>query len=184
METPAMRKATLALLLLTGSVPLPLGLAIGTALPAAAANTATSEEPDKAFLTTAIRDGLAEVELGKLGAQQGSAAEVKQFAEQMVKDHQAANEKLMAAAQGATPSPDKKAQTALGKLKGMSGAKFDQAFMRQMVEDHVKAVALFQREAKSGKDEQVRNLAGEILPTLEEHLRMARSTDKQIGAKS
>ena len=65
----------------------------------------------------------------------------------------------------------------------MTGAKFDQEYMRAMVKDHDKAVALFQREAQEGQSEPLRKLAAETLPTLQEHLQMARSIGMQVGVK-
>ena len=55
--------------------------------------------------------------------------------------------------------------------------------MRDMIRDHEKAVALFHREAEEGKDERLRQTAQSILPTLEEHLKMAREVGSQVGVK-
>jgi putative membrane protein len=146
---------------------------------------AASEAPDRSFLSEAARDGNAEVELGRIAAEQASSTEVKQFAERMVKDHEAANQKLMALAREPKvkepPPPDKEAQTRMQELRGMSGAKFDQAYMRHMIEDHVKAVDLFRHEAANGEDTTTRELAGALLPILQEHLQIARQIGSQIG---
>jgi putative membrane protein len=169
----------LALFLLATITPLPAALVIGAASPVAAAGEKSPAE-DRSFLTEAARDGRVEVELGRMAAQRASSPEVKQFAERMVKDHEAANQQLVAAAREPKktkePPADEEAQAKMRELQGLSGAKFDQAYMRTMVEDHVKAVDLFQREAKDGKEAEVRKLAETILPTLQEHLTMARST--------
>jgi putative membrane protein len=45
------------------------------------------------------------------------------------------------------------------------------------VEDHEKAVAMFQREARDGRKQHVKAFAEETLPILEDHLRMARALD-------
>jgi putative membrane protein len=66
-------------------------------------------------------------------------------------------------------------------LQGLSGAEFDQAYTRATVEDPVKAVDLFRREAKDGKEAEVRKLAETILPTLEEHPKMARQVGSRVG---
>jgi putative membrane protein len=150
-------------------------------------------EPDTTFIAEAVRGGLAEVELGRTGAQKASDPEVKRFAERMVTDHSATNDKLMALAKkhkieaegtyGTPPlRPEEQAQTNLEKLKTMSGKAFDQAFMSNMTKDHEKAVALFQDEAKNGKDQEMQALASATLPTLNDHLEMARSLAKKVGA--
>jgi putative membrane protein len=187
-----MRKTVFALGLLALS-----GATLPTVLPAskplAQATGATAlGGPDTTFLPEAIRSGLAEVELGKLGAQKASNAQVKQFAERMVVDHSAANDKLAALAakhkiepegtKGTPPlEPDEQAAAKMREISGLSGAAFDQAFMRQMTEDHEKAIELFDREAKEGEDAEVRGLAAEALPKLREHLAMARRIGPQVG---
>lgn len=45
-----------------------------------------------------------------------------------------------------------------------------------MVDDHQKAVTLFQKQAKHGESQELEDFAGKTLPTLEEHLKMARAT--------
>jgi putative membrane protein len=43
-----------------------------------------------------------------------------------------------------------------------------------MVKDHEKAVALFSKEAGSGKDAETKDWASKTLPTLQQHLAKAR----------
>jgi putative membrane protein len=145
--------------------------------------------PDTQFLAEAIQDGMAEVDLGKTAEKKASSPEVKRFAEHMVKDHSAANKKLEALAKkhkieangtyGTPPlKPDEQAQGEKADLSKLSGKEFDQAYAKEMVQDHEKAVSLFQDEAKNGKDKEVSELASSMLPTLEEHLKMARALAK------
>jgi putative membrane protein len=142
---------------------------------------ASLDSSDKKFIEKAAEGGLAEVELGKLAAQKGQSAEVKQFGERMVKDHSAANDKLMkiASDKGLTPAKEMDASTKRehDKLSKLSGAEFDREYMKHMVSDHEKDVKEFQSEAKSAKDPDVKNFAESTLPTLEEHLKLAKSTE-------
>jgi putative membrane protein len=86
--------------------------------------------------------------------------------------------------QGELPTkPDAKDQAAMREAEGLSGAKFDQAYMRNQIQDHVKTVELFQREAKDGKDEELRKLAEQTLPMLQDHLKMARQTGSEVGVR-
>ena len=133
---------------------------------------------DAAFVKQASAAGLAEVALGQLGASQGNSADVKQFGQQMVTDHTKANDELKSIAGSknltvaSAPMPaDEKAAAALGKK---SGDAFDQAFAKKMVGDHEKAVALFTKESTSGKDPELKAFAAKTLPTLKDHLEMAR----------
>ena len=81
------------------------------------------------------------------------------------------------------PKPGEKAEATKRELEGMTGEKFDQGYIRAMIKDHDQAVALFQREAQEGQSEQLRKFAEATLPTLQEHLQMARSIGRQIGGK-
>ena len=48
-----------------------------------------------------------------------------------------------------------------------------------MVKDHEKAVALFQKQAKSGDSPELKEFASKTLPTLQDHLKMARDLSPQ-----
>jgi len=145
---------------------------------AAPAPSAKSNAPDAFFVQEASASGLAEVNLGKLGANQGQSSAVKTFGQQMVDDHTKANEELKTIASGksievsAMPPPDSaKAAVAMAKL---SGNEFDSAFKQRMVKDHEKAVKLFSKESSSGKDPELKAFATKTLPTLQHHLELAR----------
>jgi putative membrane protein len=70
------------------------------------------------------------------------------------------------------------------KLSKLSGADFDRAYMKHMVDDHVKDVAMFEKEAKNGKDADLKAWANKTLPTLREHLQMARDVDMKVSGKT
>ena len=188
-----MRKSTFALLLLA-SAAAPSAALLSTTQPAFA-DEAELPGPDTQFLAKAIISGRGEVELSQLASQKAEQAEVKQFAEQMVKDHTATNDKLIGEAQrhkiktegtyGTPPlDPSKQAQTAKQQLESLSGSQFDKVYMQHMIQDHTQAVALFQDEAKSGKDTSLHNFAGATLPTIEEHLKQAREIGGRVGVQS
>ena len=50
-----------------------------------------------------------------------------------------------------------------------------------MVKDHVKAVALFEENAKLAKDADLREFAEKTLPDLKAHLKMARNLSGKLG---
>ena len=54
--------------------------------------------------------------------------------------------------------------------------------MDEMVKDHEKDVELFEQQAQSGDDPDLRAFAEETLPTLREHLELAREIQSQITA--
>jgi putative membrane protein len=54
--------------------------------------------------------------------------------------------------------------------------------MSDMVRDHEKAVKEFERESTSGKDPDLKAFAAKTLPTLQDHLKMAKETQSKLGA--
>jgi putative membrane protein len=149
--------------------------AMGTPQEAKAAKPAMTA--DSAFMKTAAMDGMAEVEHGKLAAQNAASSDVKQFGQRMADDHGKANTELKGlASQKNVTLPtelDAKHKTMQEKLSKLNGSAFDRAYMVHMVTAHKEAVALFQREAKSGKDAETKAFAEKTLPILQEHLKIA-----------
>jgi putative membrane protein len=135
---------------------------------------------DRAFVKKAAQGGKAEVELGQLATEKASSDAVKKFGQRMVDDHTKANEQLQAlAAKENVTLPDKpnaQQRQEKARLEKLSGEQFDRAYMRLMVQDHTKDVAEFQRESKSAKDPGVKDFASTTLPTLKEHLSLAKKT--------
>ena len=126
------------------------------------------------FLTEAASGGMAEVELGKMASTKAQNAEVKKFAEMMVADHTKANDELKALATKKNvtlpTAPLAKHQSAIAKLQGMSGAEFDKAYVDDMLEDHEKDVAEFEKQSQNNPDADVKAFASKTLPTLKKHL--------------
>ena len=144
---------------------------------------------DKTFVQKATIGGLAEVEFGKLAQQKGSSDQVKQFGSRMVEDHSKANDELkqIVSSQGisAPTDLDAKHKSTMAKLDKLSGQQFDRAYMSDMVKDHKEDIALFRKESSSGKDSDLKSFAAKTLPTLEDHLKMAESTDAAVkGGKT
>jgi putative membrane protein len=144
---------------------------------AMAADTGLSPA-DRAFLAKAAQGGLMEVTAGKLAAQRGLDTAVKQFGQKMVTDHTAVNDKLKALADSKqmvlpdSVSDDQNA--ALGKLEALSGTDFDKMYSHMMVKDHVEDISEFEKEAKRGQDGDVLSFAESTLPTLRQHLMLAK----------
>jgi putative membrane protein len=143
---------------------------------------------ERKFLEKAAAHGMAEVELGKLASQKASNPEVKRFGEMMVEHHGMANKELkqVASAKGVElPSgPDKDHQKKMEKMQKLSGAEFDREYMKNMVKDHKNDVGDFSKQAKNAKDPEVKAFAAKTLPTLQEHLKLAQSTEKTVTASA
>jgi putative membrane protein len=167
-----------------------LALTAALALPAVslAADTkgaaATLSSGDKDFIMEAACGGMAEVSLGELAQQKGTSEAVKQFGKHMVDDHSKANNELkeLAGRKGVVvPAALKpKYQKVVDSLSKLSGAEFDKQYMREMVKDHENDVSAFQKEADKGKDSELTSWAKQTLPTLQDHLKMARDAETKV----
>ena len=142
---------------------------------------ASTMSKDHDFLMEVALNGLREVQLGRWATQKGASDAVKQFAQRMVDDHSKANAEVMAllTTKGMTPPTelDPKRRDQVMKITRLSGAAFDRAFAKQMASDHSKAVAAFEKESTGGADTDIKAFASKTLPTLQEHLQMAKALE-------
>ena len=152
---------------------------------AAEGSQAGMSSQDHKFIMEAAMGGMMEVELGRVATQRGTSDAVKQFGQRMVDDHSKANQELMtlASSKGMTlpAALDDKHQEQVTKLSGMSGAEFDRAYAKRMLSDHEKDVKEFERQSTRGGDPDLRAFATRTLPTLQEHLQMARALPGNEG---
>jgi putative membrane protein len=129
-----------------------------------------------------------EVELGRIVVQKASNDKVKQFGQRMIDDHFRLDEELNGIAAlnniDTAAQLDSRDKAIVDRYENMSGTELDRAYMRDMVKDHRTDIADFQKEANSGTNSELKNWAASTLPTLEEHLRLAKETDGSIGVTS
>jgi putative membrane protein len=157
-----------------------------TSGPAAAGSAAKEmlNQEDRTFVKEATVGGLAEVQLSKI-ALKSENADVKGFADRMVRDHAAANEQLTAIATrlGAEvpKALDSEHERMREKLRTLHGKAFDDQYVHAMVEDHDKAVKLFQQEERSGHADELKQFAEKTLPTLQEHQKMALDLSRKLS---
>jgi putative membrane protein len=143
--------------------------------------------PDK-FLGAAIQDGRAEIQMSNLALQKSGNPDVKSFAQRMVKDHTAINNKVEALAKSKNIALPKgisaKQKAAYEQVNKSSGTRFDEAFMVHMVSNHETAVKDFTGQASSATDPDVKAFAAETLKTLKEHLQLARDVRAKVKKSS
>lgn len=136
------------------------------------------------FLVKAANAGMAEVECGELAQEKAKDQRVKDFGAMMSRDHRAANDQVKAlASQRNITLPDsvsddkKKDKEDLAKK---SGAAFDKAYMRAMVDDHNDAIDLFEKASSNVKDAEVKTFVDNTLPKLRHHLDSAKAVQKGL----
>jgi putative membrane protein len=167
--------------------------AVGTSGQAARGNDLNAAS----FTRQAMLANKAEVKLGELAAQKALNAEVKEFAQMMVKDHTNGLNALKEAVKGQgieEPAQlDTKHQALYDRLSKLSGAEFDREYMKAMVDGHREVKNMVETRANrtptttgtSGRasddsrlDNAVNQWASKTLPTVTKHLERA----EQIGS--
>lgn len=134
----------------------------------------------QSFTTQAAVIGKAEIELGQLAMQKTQDPGVRDYAQRMIRDHQAAAAKLQkiaGAEQLELPQAlDPEHQALKAKLSELQGAAFDREYSKAMAQGHDKAVALFESAAQAPQmTPELKEFAAATLPTLKEHMEMAHS---------
>src|SRR6266513_2829857 len=132
----------------------------------------TLSSADKAFIKDAAQGGMMEVAMGRVAEQNATDSEVKNFGARMVKDHGKANDELKALA--------KEENVALPAEKEPGKWKSDKDYMGQMVKDHEKDLAAFEKEAKGGSDPDVKGFASKTSEVVRKHLEMAKKIDAKL----
>lgn len=155
-------------------------LGFSFALGAYAQDKSTSNRPlssgDRSFIMQASNGGMTEVELSRIVLRNGASTDVKAFAQQMVEDHEKAGKELgmISAKLGATPpKPMGKPTADIRRFGELKGAMLDKAYVGKMVDGHKGAIALFEKQAKSGDSQDLKQFANKTLPVLKEHLKSA-----------
>jgi putative membrane protein len=135
---------------------------------------------DRTFMMQAAKDGMKEVHMGQMAAQQGQSDTVKKLGRTIAADHQKANQQLMAIAAKKGVKPD--TRTTEHGMSKRDMKNFDQAWIGMMVNDHQKDIALYQRQAQQGADPDLKAYAKKTLPVLQKHLKMVQQAQKQMGS--
>jgi putative membrane protein len=140
---------------------------------------------DANFIKDAAKDGEAEVQLGQMAAQKAQNQEVKQLAQHLQQDHSKANQELtqLAQSKGVTlpTEPPRKEERAENRLQDKTGADFDKAFAEHVIKDHEKDIRTFEKALQNTKDTDVKAFIEKTLPSLRQHLQMARTAGAAVG---
>jgi len=140
-----------------------LGLALlATGAPALAADPpATSEVLGKLH-----ESNQKEIAMGKMAQKNGKSKEVTSYGKMLVKDHTAADKKVLKLAKDEKielPAPP------AAKDDMPMGAEFDAAFAKSMVDDHKKDIDEVTKARDATTDDKLKKLLGDMLPTLQKH---------------
>lgn len=133
---------------------------------------------DASFVTDAAQGGMAEIQEAQLALSKTHSARVKMFANKMIADHTKADDQLktIATAKGVTlPTAVNDMQMQqMTTLQGETGHKFDHDYMTDQLSDHQTMLQLFQTEASSGTDADLKTFAANTVPVIQSHIDMAK----------
>ena len=140
---------------------------------------------DNEFLVKAHAANNAQIEYGKLAEKRSASQRVKDFAQQMVKDHGAAQESLGRLYKdrkfASVAGLDKEFRDERDRLAKLENSEFDRAYMKRVVEDHEKVVALYDVQVRDGKDTAIAAWAKESAPSLKKHQQLAKEVAAELG---
>jgi putative membrane protein len=133
-----------------------------------------------------------EIQSAQLATQTAQSQEVKSFAQHMMTDHQQNDQRLQQLAQtmGASlqgqafDKMQKKSQDEMQKVQAKTGAEFDKAYMKMMIDDHKKDVKEVESAAKDAKKQKQTELASFLDQThskMQMHLQEAQRIEKSLG---
>lgn len=138
------------------------------------------------FLDDAARSGTFEVRAAEVLLEKEVSEPLQELAEQIQDDHQEANAQLADIAEDlliTVPTelaPEQQRQ--LDELEGQSGVQLETTYLRQQVEAHEKAIALFEK-AQALEEPRAAAFARETLPVLRKHLASLRDRQATAGGQ-
>lgn len=140
---------------------------------AASANAAgTSKLSASEFVKQAAMSDMFEIQSSQAVMNKTQDQKVRDFAQHMVRDHTAADNKLKAAAKGQNvpTSLDQEHTDKLKQLQQANGGDVTATYVNMQVAGHRQAVQMFENYAQNGDDAALKQYAQQTLPTLREHL--------------
>ena len=156
--------------------------------PAAPAGPPPLASADASFVTGAAQGGMTEIQEAQLAQKTSHSAKIKAYAAKMITDHDSADDQLkqLAMTKNATvPTAVNDAQMQeITKLQGETGRMFDRDYIADNIAGHQQQLVLFQTEAQSGTDPDLKKFASDTVPTIQSHLDQANalSAPKHKGA--
>ncbi|MBB4641577.1 DUF4142 domain-containing protein [Rhizorhapis suberifaciens] len=158
----------------------PPALASGTRAADSAAKLPTTAA---AYVKLAAAGDLFEIQSSQLALKKARSAEVRQFAQMLIDDHNKASQALKTAAEKAkvavpVPQLDAGKKTQIQALTHASAQAFDDLYLAQQVRAHEKALALHQTFARNGDKPTLKTNAQTATTMIEKHL----TTAKRLAA--
>ena len=142
-------------------------------------------ETDETFVEVAARSNMAEIEFGELATTKGTDSLVKVYAQNLVDEHNAAQDELKELADdyGGIEWPndlDEGHDEIMEQLNNAEGYTFDTLFLATQMRMHEDAINTFRTATTNSTDMRVKAYANKHLPKLEKHLERADSVQMAV----
>ncbi len=139
---------------------------------------------DEDFAEDAAQSSMLEIKLGELAQRNGSSQDVKDMAGMIIRDHRDASDKLKTITDAKNiqldANLDDDHQDKYDDLASKTGRDFDMAYADMMVKSHEKSISKFEKQEEKGEDMELKNFASNTLPTLRNHLEMAKDMQNRL----
>lgn len=153
----------------------------------ASAGTATTSTPAAPeYLRMAGASDLYEIQSSQMLLQSTQNADLRRFAQMMIQDHTRTTEQLASAAQAAgmtvaPPKLDSRQDAMVRELQAASGPARDRLYTTQQVAAHQEALNLHSGYASSGDKAELRAVAAQAAPVVQQHLAEIQRIAGQTG---
>ena len=164
-------------------------LVLAFGMPGAWAQSAGPTDPQIAAIVVTANQ--VDIDAGKLAKSKGHSPQVKEFAQRMITDHGAVNKSAteLVTKLHVTPEPNATSESLkkggdenLAKLKTLSGAAFDKAYVDHEVSYHEAVLnALDKTLIPSAQNAELKALLVKVRPAFQAHLEMAKNLQAELG---
>jgi putative membrane protein len=143
---------------------------------------------DEEWLMMSIEGDLFEIQGGNLAQHRATTQIVRDLGARLVADHTKSLQDAVAVAKElgievpSAPSPSQQWQ--LRAVAQFKGVEFDRWYADLEVQDHIQDIHEAQDEVDKGCNDQIRQLAKDDIPVLQEHLRLAQAALAAVGGAS
>jgi len=133
---------------------------------------------DKQYAQAMASRGIMEIRLGQVAMEKAERADVKAVAQRLIKDYLNWNDGMTkAAAKLKIQLPtdiDAKQKAEFDRVTALSGAAFEQAYLKEVIHLQTKALTMSHHEADEAGVSGFRHWAGVTIPNIQDQIEMAR----------
>jgi predicted outer membrane protein len=142
----------------------------------------------KDFVHEVADDHLMQVQMGQMAQRRAKNSEVKQLANRMVDDFNKWQDRWTDLAKkngfAFEPALGPMHKSQRNRVEKASEANFDRVYLSTVIENLQGVVSDFQNEGKKARSDQVRNLVGDELHVVQQHLAAARRLEQNLNTRA